>query len=76
MTEMSALRSNIDVSFLNSSLVPEERPLMLVVRMVTVDWDFFHLLYGLMVCWLGGGLVTRTGIWLKKVLLPSFSYLI
>ena len=62
MTEMSAFRSNMVVSFFNSSLVPAERPLILVVRMVTVDWDFFHLLYGLMVCWLGGGWVTRTGI--------------
>ena len=58
MTEMSALRSNIDVSFLNSSLVPEERPLIFVVRMVTVDCDFFHLLYGLMVFgwWVGWSL--------------------
>ena len=55
MTEMSAFRSNIVVNFFNSSLVPAERPLILVVRMVTVDWDFFHLLYGLMFCRFGGG---------------------
>ena len=45
---MSAFRSKIVVSFFSSSLVPAERPLILVVRIVTVDWDFFHLLNGLM----------------------------
>ena len=60
MTEMSAFRSNVVVNFFSSSLVPAERPLILVVRMVTVDWDFFHLLYGLMFV-VGGGWVTRTG---------------
>ena len=43
MTEMSAFRSNIVVNFFNSSLVPAERPFIFVVRMVTVDWDFFPL---------------------------------
>ena len=58
MTDMSAFRSKI---FFSSSLVPAERPLILAVRIVTVDWDFFHLLNGLLLGGFLGWWVTITG---------------